>query len=179
MDSNNNKLCDSIWKYAFELSKITIIIMNMSVLFIMSNSTPLDFCLHYWQMIFWRTYLYTFIYINTFIYIYIHIRSSYLRNDGWKQHSQVYRPPRITECVLFWGYHEGTSAKMMRHELQMLPVEHREKADESPNYTGRLEETYTTLYTLQLAGGKGMDWTRWDSGMPPTCIKTIGGPQDN
>ena len=28
MDSNNNKLCDCIWKYAFKLSKITIIIMN-------------------------------------------------------------------------------------------------------------------------------------------------------
>ena len=31
MDSNNNTLCDSIWKYAFKLSKITIIIMNLGV----------------------------------------------------------------------------------------------------------------------------------------------------
>ena len=31
MDSNNNKLCDSIWKYALKLSKITIIIMNLDV----------------------------------------------------------------------------------------------------------------------------------------------------
>ena len=29
MVSNNIKLCDSIWKYAFKLSKITIIIMNL------------------------------------------------------------------------------------------------------------------------------------------------------
>ena len=29
MVSNNTKLCDSIWKYAFKLSKITIIIMNL------------------------------------------------------------------------------------------------------------------------------------------------------
>ena len=31
MDSNNNILYDSIRKYAFELSKITIIIMNLDV----------------------------------------------------------------------------------------------------------------------------------------------------
>ena len=31
MDSKNNKLCDSIWKYAFKLSKITLIIMNLDV----------------------------------------------------------------------------------------------------------------------------------------------------
>ena len=35
----------------------------------------------------------------------------------------------------------GTSAKMMRHELHMLP-----------NYTGRLEETQTIHYTLQSTG---------------------------
>ena len=32
MDSNNNKLFDSIWKYACKLSKITITIMNLDVL---------------------------------------------------------------------------------------------------------------------------------------------------
>ena len=31
MDNNNKKLWDSIWKYAFKLSKITIIIMNLDV----------------------------------------------------------------------------------------------------------------------------------------------------
>ena len=31
MGSNNNKSCDSFWKYAFKLSKITIIIMNLDV----------------------------------------------------------------------------------------------------------------------------------------------------
>ena len=52
MDSNNNILYDSFRKYAFELSKITIIIMNLDVFLqknpyvctvIMSNSTTLDF----------------------------------------------------------------------------------------------------------------------------------------
>ena len=31
MDSNNNTLGDCIWKYAFKLSKITIIFMNLGV----------------------------------------------------------------------------------------------------------------------------------------------------
>ena len=31
MDSNNNKLLDGIWKYAFKLSKTTIIIINLDV----------------------------------------------------------------------------------------------------------------------------------------------------
>ena len=58
MDSNNNTLGDSILKYTFKLSKITIILMNLGVCMtkihnfyvctvIMSNSTPLDFYLHY------------------------------------------------------------------------------------------------------------------------------------
>ena len=57
---------------------------------------------------------------------------------------------------LILGVPRGTSAKMMRHELQMLPVEHRAKLTRAKLYR-KIRENVHHPYTLQLAGGKEMD----------------------
>ena len=59
------------------------------------------------------------------------------------------------------------SATMMRHELQMLPVEHRAKL-----YM-KLDETQNIHYILQSTGDNEMDGP--DALMSQTRTKTIGG----
>ena len=66
-------------------------------------------------------------------------------------------------CLIL-GIPRGTrlSAKMMRHELQMLPVEHRAKLTRAKLYW-KIRGNVPTLYTPQLdkmAGGKEMDEPR-------------------
>ena len=68
---------------------------------------------------------------------------------------------------------QGTSAKMMRHELQMLPVEHRAKLSRAKLYRKiRGHKTSITHYNQQEAT-KWMD--HWDIGMSATRTKTIEG----
>ena len=59
------------------------------------------------------------------------------------------------EMRLILGVPRGTSAKIMRHELQMLPVEHRANLTRAKLY--RKIRGNVALYTLQLTGGKEMD----------------------
>ena len=62
--------------------------------------------------------------------------------------------PRIKGCVLFLEYHEAPSSKMMGHELQMLPVEHRAKRSRAKLYREIRGNTnhllHTTINILQV-----------------------------
>ena len=62
--------------------------------------------------------------------------------------------PRIKGCVLFLGVPRGPSSKMMGHELQMLPVEHRAKRSRAKLYREIRGNTnhllHTTINILQV-----------------------------
>ena len=72
---------------------------------------------------------------------------------------------------LILGVPRGTSAKMMNHELQMLPVEHRAKISRAKLYWKIRGNTKHPLHAT--INNEWMD--HWDTGLSPTRIKTIGG----
>ena len=59
-------------------------------------------------------------------------------------------------CLIL-GVPQGTSVNMMRHELQMLPVEHRAKPSRAKLYLKLIQGTQNIHYTLQSTGGNEMD----------------------
>ena len=99
------------------------------------------------------------------------VRSRYLRNDGPSNigrlevsHSQWMRLI-IPRC---------TSTKMMRHELQMLPVEYSAKLSRAKLYRRIRGNTNHPLHTT--INRRKMKWMdHWDTGMSTTRIKTIWG----